>query len=55
MLAPLGRGEEFEYVDCFAYVGYCQAYVSVVGEWSWVVLCCLSEVLVVCYILLGLG
>ena len=23
--------------------------------WSWVVLCCLSEVLVVCYILLGLG
>ena len=25
------------------------------GAWSWVVLCCLSEVLVVCYILLGLG
>ena len=25
------------------------------GVWSWVVLCCQSEVLVVCYILLGLG
>ena len=23
--------------------------------WSWIVLCCLSEVLVVCYILLGLS
>ena len=25
------------------------------GVWSWVVLCCQSEVLVVCCILLGLG
>ena len=25
------------------------------GVWSWVALCCLSEVLVVCYILMGLG
>ena len=57
----------FEYVDCFSCFGCGQVYVSVVTEfgvkceskyfcvWSWVVLCCLSEVLVVCYILLGPG
>ena len=28
---------------------------SILGVWSWVVLFCLSEVLVVCYILLGSG
>ena len=28
---------------------------SILGWWSWVVVCCQSEVLVVCCILLGLG
>ena len=28
---------------------------SILGVWLWVVFCCLSEVLVVCYILLGPG
>ena len=69
VFAQLSRGEDFEYVDYFACFGCYQVYVSVVGEFvvkceskyfgcvvmDNVVLCCLSEVLVVCYILLGLG
>ena len=27
MFAPLGRGEDFEYVDCVACFGCCQVYV----------------------------
>ena len=57
VFAPLGRGEDFKYVDCFACFGCGQVNMSVVSEfgvkcesqyflgvWSWVVLCCLSEV-----------
>ena len=33
-LPQLGRGEDFEYVDCFACFGCCQVYVSVVGEFG---------------------
>ena len=32
--APLGRGEDFEYVDCFACFGCGQVYVSVVSEFG---------------------
>ena len=34
LFAPHGRGEDFEYVDCFACFGCCQVYVSVVGEFG---------------------
>ena len=34
MFAPLCRGDDFEYVDCFACFGCCQVYVSVVGEFG---------------------
>ena len=34
VFAPLGRCEDFEYVDCFACFGCCQVYVSVVGEFG---------------------
>ena len=34
VFAPLGRGEDVEYVDCFACFGCCQVYVSVVGEFG---------------------
>ena len=34
VFAPIGRGEDCEYVDCFACFGCCQVYVSVVGEFG---------------------
>ena len=34
MLAPLCRGEDFEYVDCFACFGCGKVYVSVVSEFG---------------------
>ena len=34
VFAPLCRGEDFEYVDCFACFGCGQVYVSVVSEFG---------------------
>ena len=34
VFVPLGRGEDFEYVDCFTCYGCCQVYASVVGEFG---------------------
>ena len=34
VFAPLGRGEDFQYVDCFACFGCRQVYVTVVGEFG---------------------
>ena len=34
MFPPLCRGEDFEYVDCFACFGCGQVYVSVVSEFG---------------------